>query len=59
MRGIAAIAIAGWAFCLIVNGLDVIPPLHYPLASDLALKGKGKDGIAPDRIQSFFEFRTL
>ena len=48
MRGIAAIAIAGWVFCLIVNGFDVVPPLHYRLASDLALKGKGKDGSCPD-----------
>jgi hypothetical protein len=48
MRGIAAIAIAGWAFCLIVNGFEVIPPLHYRLASDLALKGKEKDGSCLD-----------
>jgi hypothetical protein len=48
MRWFAAIAIASWVSCLILNGFDVIPSLHYRLASDLALKGKEKDGSCMD-----------
>ena len=48
MRRILSIAIAALISCLILNGFGVNQPLHYRLASDPALKGKGKDGYCMD-----------
>jgi len=48
MRPILSIALAGLIFCLILNGFGLNQPLHYRLASDPALKGKGNDGHCMD-----------
>jgi hypothetical protein len=48
MRRIFSIAVAGLISCLILNSFGVNQPLHYRLASDPALKGKGKDGDCMD-----------
>ena len=48
MRRILFTAIVCSIFCLILNGFGVNQPFHYRLASDPALKGKGKDGYCMD-----------
>ena len=48
LRWISFSAIAGLIACLILNGFGLAQPLHYRLASDPMLKGKGKDGYCLD-----------
>jgi hypothetical protein len=48
LRWISFSTITGLIACLILNGFGLTQPLHYRLASDPTLKGKGKDGSCVD-----------